>query len=65
MDGQQVAVKFAYKHEWHTEYWTKHPKYGFVNDDVSVMDLARHENIITLLDIFSDDTYLYIVSFIL
>ena len=28
------------------------------------MDRARHDNIITLLDVFSDDTYLYIVSFV-
>ena len=29
------------------------------------MDLARHESIIALLDVFSDDTYLYIVSLVL
>ena len=62
MDGIQVAVKVARKPEFISRHWKEHPKYGLVNEDVSIMDLARHENIITLLDVFSDDTYLYIVS---
>ena len=65
VDGTQVAVKFARKPDRCASYWTQHPRYGLVNDDVSVMDLARHESIIALLDVFSDDTYLYIVSLVL
>ena len=61
-DGKVVAVKFARKPDWSSECWIKHSQYGLVNEDVAVMDVARHENIIDLLDVFSDDTYLYIVS---
>ena len=61
-DGKVVAVKFARKPDRSSECWIKHSQYGLVNEDVAVMDVARHENIIALLDVFSDDTYLYIVS---
>ena len=64
VDGIQVAVKVARKPGFISRHWKEHPKYGLVNEDVSIMDLARHENIITLLDVFSDDTYLYIVSYL-
>ena len=63
-DGQQVAVKLSRKPERFSYRWSKHPTYGFVNNDVLTMDIARHENIIALLDVFSDETYLYIVSYL-
>ncbi|KAI0084311.1 kinase-like domain-containing protein [Irpex rosettiformis] len=61
-DGQQVAVKFVVIPEWASRRWTEHPTYGRVSNDVIVMDLVRHENIIALLDVFSDETYLYVVQ---
>ncbi|KAI0092392.1 kinase-like domain-containing protein [Irpex rosettiformis] len=61
-DGQQVAVKFVVIPEWASSCWTEHPTYGRVSNDVIVMDLAQHENIIALLDVFSDETYLYVVQ---
>ena len=60
-DGCEVAVKFVKKGP-HSNYWEKHPVYGRVPNDVIVMDLIQHENIIALLDVFSDDRYVYIVS---
>ena len=62
MDGQQVAVKLSRKSERFSYRWSEHPTYGFVNNDVITMDIARHENVIALLDVFSDETYLYAVS---
>ena len=63
-DGQQVAVKLSRKPDHFSDRWSEHPTYGFVNNDVLTMDVARHENIIALLDVYSDDTYLYIVSYL-
>ncbi|KAI0790209.1 kinase-like domain-containing protein, partial [Irpex lacteus] len=60
-DDQQVAVKIVLKKD-RAAHWPEHPTYGRVSRDVIYMDLARHKNIISLLDVFSDDTCLYIVS---
>lgn len=61
VDGCEVAIKFVKKGA-HSQFWEEHPVYGRMPHDVIVMDLVRHENIITLLDVFSDDRYVYIVS---
>ncbi|KAI0092381.1 kinase-like domain-containing protein [Irpex rosettiformis] len=60
-DGQEVAVKFVYKGD-DTEHWFQHPKYGPVTRDVVIMERAKHENIVALLDVFGDEDYLYIVQ---
>ncbi|KAI0084334.1 hypothetical protein BDY19DRAFT_543885 [Irpex rosettiformis] len=60
-DGLEVALKFVLKRN-SAKYWEQHPVYGPVPLDVIAMDRARHENTVALLDVFSDDRYLYIVS---
>ena len=61
IDGREVAVKFMKKGP-HSDYWEEHPIYGRVPREVNIMDLVRHENIISLLDVFSDHRYAYVVS---
>lgn len=64
-DAQDVAVKFISKRTDRQSpfySWVDHEKYGRVPHDVEVMDRLDHENIVALLDVFSDDQYVYIVS---
>lgn len=57
-DRQEVAVKVVEANECFTE----HPVYGRVPRDVIVMDGLEHKNIVQLLDVFTDEHYVYIVS---
>ena len=60
-DRREVAVKFVKKNSY-SIFWEEHPAFGRVPHDVMVMDLVRHENIIALVDVFSDEQYVYIVG---
>lgn len=59
-DGHQVAVKFIKIAD--DGSWSRHRKWGLVPRDVIFMDKVQHENIIKLIDVFRDDTYIYVVS---
>ena len=61
-DGLEVAIKVVQRTERSTRRWPVHPKYGQVPNDVIVMEALDHGNIARMLDVFSDDRYVYVVS---
>ena len=62
-DELEVAIKVLLKWgEWGPRFQYTHPVHGVVPYDVLVMENLDHDNIIRMLDVFTDDTYVYIVS---
>ena len=62
-DGKHVAVKFLdikYKRGW-----PLHPQHGHLPPDALVAMKMDHENIIKVGDMYEDDAYFYLVSFLL
>ena len=62
IDGLEVAIKVVLRTERSTR-WPVHAKYGQVPNDVIVMEALDHDNIARMLDVFTDDQYVYIVSY--
>ncbi len=63
-DGREVAVKFVRTADdsrvgrpWHT-----HSVHGRVPYEVVVLHGVVHDNVIALVEVLRDDTYVYIVS---
>ena len=59
-DGKQFAVKFLDMN--FRRIWPKHPVYGRVPLEYAIGAEVDHENIIELVDAYSDDKYFYLVS---
>ena len=62
-DCLEVAIKVVQRTERSMRRWPVHPKYGQVPNDVIVMEALDHDNIARMLDVFTDDQYVYIVSY--
>ena len=60
-DGRHVAIKVVRRRR-SSSHWPVHPKYGRVPYDVMVMELLDHDNIVRMLDVFTDDRFVFIVS---
>lgn len=66
-DGQDVAVKFiTTRNDWpgSRRSWVNHWLYGRVPRELWVLHSLRCDSIISLLDVFKDDSYVYIVWFL-
>jgi serine/threonine protein kinase len=65
-DGQDVAVKFITTRDDSPDNrrpWTNHPLYGRVPQELLVLHSLRCDYIISLLDAFRDNSYVYMVRF--
>lgn len=62
VDGLEVAIKVVLRTARSTR-WPVHPKYGQVPNDVMVMEALDHENIARMLDVFTDNQYVYVVGY--
>ena len=63
-DGRPVAVKFVSKTQDIPNLgipWYDHVVYGRVPQEIKYLQALQHENIVELLDVYSSDTYVYIV----
>ena len=63
-DGRPVAVKFVSKAQDIPNLsipWCDHAEYGRIPQEIRYLKVLRHENIIEMLDVYSSDTYVYIV----
>ena len=60
-DGLEVAIKVILRTESSSD-WPVHSKHGRVPNDVMVMETLDHDNIIRMLDVLTDDKYVYVVS---
>ena len=62
-DEMEVAIKVLLKRNKRgLRFDSTHPVYGLVPYDVLVMEDLDHDNLIHMLDVFTDDTYVYVVS---
>lgn len=63
LDNKEVAIKVVMRKK-NSSSWPVHPKYGQVPNDVMIMEQLDHDGIARLLDVMSDDHYVYVVSFV-
>ena len=62
-DELDVAIKVLLKRgERGLRFNSMHPVHGVVPYDVLVMENLDHDNLVRMLDVFTDDTYVYVVS---
>ena len=62
-DEIEVAIKVLLKRDEKGDRFSNmHPVHGVVPYDVLVMEDLDHDNIVRMLDVFTDDTYVYVVS---
>ncbi|KAI0759468.1 kinase-like domain-containing protein [Irpex lacteus] len=63
-DGREVAVKFVQTADDSRigRPWRNHPIHGRVPYEVVVMHAIVHDNVIGLIEVFRDDTYVYVVQ---
>lgn len=64
-EGHEVAVKFIIKEKVPDHAWWEDETFGRIPTEVMILTLVDHENIVRCLDLYEDELYFYLVSFII
>jgi len=61
-DGQKVAVKFIIREKVPVACWVRNEDLGMIPQEIHILRMINHKNIIKYIDYFEDDKYFYLVQ---
>jgi len=61
-NGEKVAVKFIIREKVPVACWIKNSDLGMIPQEIHILKMINHKNIIKFIDYFEDDKYFYLVQ---
>jgi hypothetical protein len=61
-DGMKVAVKFIIREKVPVACWVRNSDLGMIPQEIHILRMINHKNIIKFIDYFEDDKYFYLVQ---